>query len=954
MNEDRLRQLASAILDGQHINWENASVSVSDSDRRRIEQFRIVADIAGVDRLQSDAAIREWGPLRLLEPIGAGSFGEVFRAFDPALARDVALKILSAPSRPAEGRLLARVRHPNVVTVYGAAEHDGRCGIWMELIVGTTLADVVAQRGALDPLEVRQIGIALCAALGAVHGAGLLHGDIKAQNVMRDTAGRVVLTDFGTAAMGSRSEGLSGKTPLYAAPEVLDGAPLNIRAETYAVGVLLFYLATGQFPVAGATLDELRAAHSARRQTRVRDARPDVPRRLAAVIERAISPDPDRRFQDASSLETALKSKAGPHRRSWIAAASLAILLLAVVLAGRRAASSSTEVLPQSTFQSRDWILITAFENLTGDRRLDGSVESALGYVLNDSAYVNVASRDRVDDALRLMRRPAGSTVTEAVGREVALRDGEIKLLLAGSVVPARDGFAIETRLVNPADGRTVAHVEETTNGTDVPAAVRRLSLRLRAVLGESASSLQVSAERLQKVTTPSLPALRAFSDAFAAAVRENWGQADASLQSALAEDPTFATAEIFKAWTDSNLARPREVWLEEARRAVDLSGTVTERERYFIRGSFYKMSGDVDRAIGQFEALVERYPDDFWGLSNLASLYDDAGRQDDALDVVVRVARERPNDFYAAARAAQSLLFRRGLDAAREYVAHAHALLDAGGPQLTFPSSDRTWVLLFPAHEFWLQRRVKEAAAVVDSVERWEQIERDGVWADANVASMRLSLGQPRAAERAAERIGGSIGAMFLGEIALARGDTRHVTDVVMPRDQWDFAAVSLLVRAGDLDSAGRLLARIRQTGITAPQHEKWTADEIAEARGDAAAIERERLADLPWTRVMNGMRAFMYSETLARALWARGNPDAAIRVLEKTDALRDAVYSPASHNGYAWMRNQLLLADIYRQVGRAEDARVVERDLLQALAAADPDYPMLVDLKQRAARDR
>jgi len=160
------------------------------------------------------------------------------------------------------------------------------------------------------------------------------------------------------------------------------------------------------------------------------------------------------------------------------------------------------------------------------------------------------------------------------------------------------------------------------------------------------------------------------------------------------------------------------------------------------------------------------------------------------------------------------------------------------------------------------------------------------------------------------------------------------------------DLAAVSLLVRARYLQDARRLLDRLAPE---VPQrHLRWAADEIREAEGDVATIERARQTGVPWTRVMTGWRAFLYSETLARALHQRGDVAAAIRVLEETSPLRERLFNRSSHSGYFWMRNQALLADLYRSAGRIDDARAIERDLRDMLATADAGNPMVLALRR------
>src|SRR5215510_7839301 len=212
----------------------------------------------------TESSSSRWGALELRRKIADGGFGTVYLAWDPALQREVALKVLRSADRSwtviQEGRLLARVRHPNVVNVYGVDEYEGTVGLWMEWVDGLTLTQVLAARGLLGGQEAARIGIDVCRAVAAVHKAGLLHRDIKAHNVMREADGRVVLMDFGSGEL--RAETLLAKprligTPLYLAPEIFDGHPATIASDIYSVGVLLYHLLTARYPVEGRTVDAI-------------------------------------------------------------------------------------------------------------------------------------------------------------------------------------------------------------------------------------------------------------------------------------------------------------------------------------------------------------------------------------------------------------------------------------------------------------------------------------------------------------------------------------------------------------------------------------------------------------------------------------------------------------------------------------------------------------------------
>ena len=266
-------------------------------------------------------SLGQWGNLLLRRKIGEGAFGEVFHAHDLWLDHPVALKLLRPEIAKSdfsarilhEARRLARVRHPNVVNVHGADMHDGRIGFWMDLIEGETLTDLLS-RGPLGPGETTHIGQELCLALAAVHGANLIHRDVKAQNVMRaSNGGRIILMDFGAGEFIDRpSTGSMRGTPLYLAPELFDGARASVTTDIYACGVLLYHLVTGRFPVNGSSIEALAEAHRRGDRRRLLDEHPHLPVSFTDLVERAIDPDPGKRFASAEAMHKALGGDDGP------------------------------------------------------------------------------------------------------------------------------------------------------------------------------------------------------------------------------------------------------------------------------------------------------------------------------------------------------------------------------------------------------------------------------------------------------------------------------------------------------------------------------------------------------------------------------------------------------------------------------------------------------------------
>ena len=356
----RLLQLAQTIADGKPVDWDHALEADPDSSDS-IEALRVLESVvaAHVDPPPSIPLPFTWGHLEVREKIGDGAFGEVFRAHDTQLRRDVALKLLSsaragskraADQFIAEARMLAQVRSDHVVTVHGADIHHDRPGLWTDLIRGQTLEQNITISGPMSANEAVMVGADLCKALSEIHKKGLVHRDVKTQNVMRDqSTGRIVLMDFGAAAaflpdeLGAKegAESVYG-TPLAVAPEVLSGGKATPASDIYSLGVLLYRLVTRRYPVDASTFRELEEHHRTGKRQPLRDARSDLPAKFVNAVERALEPDPSRRYSSVGEMERTLLESIGvpgpvpvnggkPSRWRWpmLAAASLAVLVVA-------------------------------------------------------------------------------------------------------------------------------------------------------------------------------------------------------------------------------------------------------------------------------------------------------------------------------------------------------------------------------------------------------------------------------------------------------------------------------------------------------------------------------------------------------------------------------------------------------------------------------------------------
>jgi tetratricopeptide (TPR) repeat protein len=998
--------LAAAVADGTPIDWEGLAARAATPDQRtRLARFALIARVCGVHANASptvsvsstpDAAPDyrtgdHWGSLRIVERLAAGTFGTVYRAHDPALARDVALKILSLPGSAdgaaleavREGRLLARVRHPGVVTVYGADQRDGRVGLWMELVEGRTLEDEVEARGPLPVHEVLAIGAVVAQALHAVHAAGLLHRDLKTQNVMRDARdGRVVLMDFSAGreqvdtVQGTWPATIVG-SPLYIAPELLGGAQASAQTDVYGLGVILFRLLTARFPVEGATLAEVEQAHRRGHSLSLEHARPDAPTRVSRIVTRALHPDPTQRYGSVAALESDLRT-ARDTTRGWsrrvVGIAAMVVLVCALV-GGWATSYLARSTTPPNEFAARDWVLIADFENRTGDASFDDVLEQALTRELTSSRHVNVVPRARVEDALTLMQQSPDGPLDIRRAREVSLRDGNIRAVLSGRIARVGAAYVLTTEILDPSDGRIHAVVEvDVAKQSALLSAVREQAFRVRETLGESLPALERSRQELARVTTPSLEALQLYSRAAALLEGETWlarddvvsryESADALLAQAIAVDPAFASAWLLRAraaaardWPVKPYApRANDEQLAYAERALLLVEQVSSEERYFIEGVAARIRADLGagrrpdliRAARAFETLLQLVPDHYWALIELEPIYRRLQRIDDAERTALHGASLRPNSIRLAAAAARVHMRRRDRGALQRVATRALANvppdLDRVAGALSHDLADlRTW----EARDAWLDTDVTRLAALLERYEQHPQMPSSAAFR----GTMNMAwtgMGRFERAHRLIERHSPQPVAAFRHNMV---DRYREAWDVLRPRllaERNNFAYVDMnaffYLWVG-LADVGEWLVRERgRRGVQMnwEMQQEFTAQmRVAQGRyAEALELFEPILQDDLFPRLR-------MHELVAIARHETGDRRGAITLLERFDA--DPLSAVGSGwNAHDWLGCELRLAEYHLEAGRSADAARVAAKVRAHLVLADPGHPF----RERLAR--
>ncbi len=716
--DDRaLAEAAASVADGAPVDWVSAESHADPDNRRLVRHLRLVESIASLHRSipvhdlddidslpagMTDTALEpggaQWGRLSLLDRIGQGTSCEVYRAWDTALHREVALKLLHDEEDHAEahGRLLeearrlARVRHAHVVQVYGAEQHDGRVGLWMELVRGESLEQTVQTRGTFGAREAALIGLDLCAALAAVHGAGLLHRDIKAQNVMRESGGRLVLMDFGTGEELSGTNRLVG-TPLYLAPEIFRGQRASVQSDLYSLGVLLFYLVTGRFPVNAGSMEQLAGAHLRRERQPLRDLRPDLPEGFVSTVERALDSDPTRRYQSVGEFESALResldgrqqavavtTRPTTRRRFGLAlvsaVAALALAVVALIVWTRVTQSNRGTVL--SSIRS---IAVLPMSEEAGSGLPQHFASGLTDELIATLGQIHVLSIKSGLSVKALGELPP-KEIADRLGADAWL---ETTLSTGAEGAGGADGVRVRANLI-AAGTQTVIwskmferpRGEVLTLQTDIAKAI---ATALKANL------TPFVAARLESVPQRNPAAEEAYFLGRMHIDRYGAGSADLALKAferALSLDPSNASAHAGAAWAYVSLgqngaignAQARAAAMAEVRRALALDEGLAEP--HTILGHLYFIyEWDWAAADRAFLHSLDLNPNSAVTRTYYADYLEAMGRFDDALVQADMAKRLEPESVAAARRYALALYYKRDFAAAEQALREAQVM---------------------------------------------------------------------------------------------------------------------------------------------------------------------------------------------------------------------------------------------------------------------------------------
>ncbi|MFN7916581.1 MAG: protein kinase [Vicinamibacterales bacterium] len=573
---------------------------------------------------------------RISKLVGVGGMGVVYKAWDDQLGIDVALKVIlpnlddpfvamDLERRFRTELILSRqVTHKNVVRIHDLGDVDGIKYITMPYIDGVTLRRLIREK-SLNVRRALQIARQIAAGLGAAHEAGVIHRDLKPDNVMVDSQDRALIMDFGiaqtiTSKAQSDGAGVVG-TLHYMAPEQADGKWVDQRADVYAFGLILYEMLTHFSRPVTHSVSEVREARRLPLPA-VRALKPDVPKPLEAIVEKCLQYDPAARYESSVALHAALETLNGEGHLRPIGfrhpkAAVAAGLALATLAAGTSwmMARRSVPAPPPSAVS----VLIADFENRAGVPAFDGAIEQALTVGVEGASFITAYPRR---DAARLASKLVdGGRLDEAGARLVSLREG-VKFVVSGAIETVGSGYTVTAHLIDPGVEKVV-RTERMSAGTpeSVLKAAGTIAARLRRDMGDT-SPQSVAAEASETFTAASLAAVQHYTVAQDLQANNKFAESIERYRLALEADPNFGRA--LSGWANSAYQLGRKTEAEELwKRALARMDRMTERERYRTLGGYYILvARNYEQAIKNYSELVRLYPADRAGHSNLALAY--------------------------------------------------------------------------------------------------------------------------------------------------------------------------------------------------------------------------------------------------------------------------------------------------------------------------------------------
>ncbi|MGC2170661.1 MAG: serine/threonine-protein kinase [Candidatus Sulfotelmatobacter sp.] len=666
--------------------------------RREVETLLASSSEVRSSFLQSSSTLRvtltsgtKVGDYEVKSLLGSGGMGEVYRARDSRLGRDVAIKVLpsflsSDSDRlrrfEQEARAAAALNHPNILAVFQMGTYEGAPYLVSELLEGETLREQI-RRGRLSVRKAIDYGVQIARGLAAAHEKGIVHRDLKPENLFVTKDGRVKILDFGLAKLtqphsGSENSALTLTegteagvvmgTVGYMSPEQVRGQTTGHRADIFAFGAILYEMLAGKRAFQKPTSPETMTAILNEDPPGISQVTTNIPPALQRVVHRCLEKNPEQRFQSASDLAfaldalsesggaaypaTAAKASIGAGKR-WKVIVPAAVAVLALSVGGYFYFYRTHKL------TDKDTIVLADFANSTGDAIFDDTLKTALNVSLRQSPFLNVLSDQQVAETLKLMTRPADTKLTPAVTRELCQRAGS-KAYLEGTIGSLGSEYVLELKAVNCQNGDTLAQEQVTAAAKEnVLDTLGAAASNLRTELGESLATVKKFDVPLEQATTSSLEALKAYSLGQKTYNEKGTAACMPYFQRAIELDPNFAMGydAVGEGYFNlDELGRASEYFTK----AFQLREHVGEREKLAITADYYQnVTGDLDKAAQTLQEEIESYPRDDGAHITLGIVYMAQGQYEKAAEITrkaVRLAPEAVNRYVNLASYALSL----------------------------------------------------------------------------------------------------------------------------------------------------------------------------------------------------------------------------------------------------------------------------------------------------------
>ncbi len=944
------------------------------------------------------------GSYEILAPLGAGGMGDVYRARDRKLDRDVAIKVLSEslarnPDALArferEAKAVAALSHPNILAIHDFGSDAGVSYAVTELLEGRTLRDRL-DAGPIPLEQALDYALQITRGLSAAHEKGIVHRDLKPEDLFVTDDEHLKILDFGLAkrteeetpgdetsaptVLRQTQPGTVMGTAGYMSPEQVRGRPVDLRSDLFSSGAVLYELVSGRRAFRRDSAADTMSAILRDEPPPLSASDPPVPDALADVVRRCLEKEPARRYQKASEISADLRrlvrgdrpaasapgdgsrpaesrpagvrserSAVGSGGRRLLrggliaAAAALALAVGSFWIGSRRA--------PKLT--SRDTIVIADFANSTGESAFDGSLRQALTIQLEQSPYLKLLSAQSVRSTLKLMNRPPDAPLNAEAAREVCQRSN-CKAVVSGTIDRIGSHYLIGLRALDAQSGDALASAEaEATGRDDVLRRLAGAANDVRTRLGETLASVQRHSTPLGQATTSSLDALKAYTEG----VRVQWTQGDAASipfhRRAVELDPEFARAYATLGMALSNVGRTDEA-SENFTKAFRLRSRVSDAERFYIEATYYGyVTGELEKSNDVYRQWIAVYPEVTTPYVNMAVNLMLMGRYDlaaDGLRKAIRVNAESGGGLLNLVECEVSL---GRLDEAKTLFAQSVSrfpgsrFLHLQGYEIGFLLRDDA---LMQQQLDWARGRPGDEAALL-----WAHSETAasrGREAEAR-ALAESAVRQAKAAENA-EQAAQMTAWLGLREADLGNDATarRRAPEALAIRDGRDerVAASLLLVRAGDAAGGLKIADGLdRQFPADTILQNYWLPT-IRASAALAAHRPEEALAALERTRPYEtgdqgwGLLYPIYVRGLADLAAKRPEPAAAEfgRMLANPGILRNSLLRPLA---------ELQRARARRMSGDVEAARTGYRAFLDAWAGADGDLTALKEAKAELA---